>query len=207
MHQLDTLCLSPDGGSNNLDTSESVLTYRQLRERGWSRKMVTKHLGDADCHTVNPHVGSGRPMRLFSNWRVRQIEESELFRQDLVLAKARSESAVAQFHAKTAALNEIAASIEINVPMFGPSELRQLTEIEFGCCTDERQHLENELSFVLLRSKPMEWTLDHYYWHPGIRVARQKLRRRILAAVVHAYPTLAMVALGRGKLEKGEICG
>lgn len=93
MLQLDQRCLSPDGGSSNLIISESVLTYRQLRDRGWSRQMVAKHLGSADCHTVNPHIGSGRPMRLFSNARVLSIEQMDaFFRHDRDLAKERSSS-------------------------------------------------------------------------------------------------------------------
>ena len=61
------------GGSDNatrvshLRSAAKVgtLTARQLRERGWTKRMIVRFLVKPDGFAQNPHVLTGRPMRLY----------------------------------------------------------------------------------------------------------------------------------------------
>ena len=46
------------------DSEDDFFTFRELKLRGWSAGMVVSLLGPPDSQALNPHIGSGRPMRL-----------------------------------------------------------------------------------------------------------------------------------------------
>ena len=59
--------------TENLAKNE-VLTFSDLNKRGWTRSMVCRFLGSTDTFTQNPHLNTGRPMRLIKSARVREFE-------------------------------------------------------------------------------------------------------------------------------------
>ena len=152
---------------------------------------------------LNPHIGSGRPMRLFCRRRVGAAEVGAEFSAAKGKASSRSADAKLRSAEKLSFLVDFSAAVEIHVPRFENRELRRLTEVEFGAAFDHDSHLENELSFVILRSRESEWALDPYYWHQGIRLARKRMRQRVLARIIEIYPALSACALVRARLETG----
>lgn len=55
--------------------------------------------------------------------------------------------------------------------------------------------------------KPLEWNLDEYMYHSGIREASRLLRRRMLAHIIEHYPVLADAAKSRAAKEDGNTDG
>ncbi len=166
--------------------------------------MVEQMLGQADCHADNPHFKSGRPMRLYLTSRALAIEQLDTFRQAKAAAQARGALATANFTEKSKVLDRIASGIQITLPVWNDDQLRRKAMDDFGVQACETTQAQNELEAIMGHAKQAEWVLDSFFWHPGIRPVRQKLRRRILGAIVNQYPQLAHVALARGKLETGD---
>lgn len=185
------------------DSADDFFTFRELKLRGWSQRMVVTLLGAPDSQALNPHIGSGRPMRLFCRRRVGAAEVGAEFSAAKGKASSRSADAKLRSAEKLSFLVDFSAAVEIHVPRFENRELRRLTEVEFGAAFDHDSHLENELSFVILRSRESEWALDPYYWHQGIRLARKRMRQRVLARIIEIYPALSACALVRARLETG----
>lgn len=165
--------------------------------------MVATLLGKPDSQAQNPHIGFGRPMRLFAQRRVLDAEKEDRFATAHAKAKLTSTLAKMRFIHKAAFLVDLSKSLEIVVPALSYAELRKLTETEFGIVSDCNIQTENELSLLISQSKQPEWDLDAYYWHQGIRQARKTLRQRVLAKIIETYPSLANAALARARLEIG----
>lgn len=191
-------------GDRAPQSMSGFLTFRELKERGWSNKMVQSLLGVADDHAANPHFKMGRPMRLYALTRVMDLERQIEFQVARAAAQSRGVLASAQFAEKSRVQERISTDIQIKIPVWSAAQLRDLATKEFGIQTCSHLQAMNELEVVMGHAKAAEWALDSFFWHPGIRPVRQKLRRRILGDIVNKYPQLAHVALARGKLENGD---
>jgi len=55
--------------------SAKYIAYSDLIRRGWTSKTITEFLGAPVAHAVNPHLGSGSPMRLYELKRVKAVEK------------------------------------------------------------------------------------------------------------------------------------
>ena len=179
-------------------------TFRDLKVRGWSSNMIQSMLGVPDSTASNPHFRTGRPMRLYSIQRVLEAERQAEFVAAREAALLRGASTSAQFAEKSRVLDQLANSIELDLPVWSDTQLRMTATEEFGYKPCEQRRASNELDVLLGHAKKTEWSLDNFYWHPGIRPAKQKLRRRILGVTVEKYSKLPHVALSRGKLETGD---
>jgi hypothetical protein len=176
--------------TENLAKNE-VLTARDLKNRGWTRTMVQKFLGTADGFVQNPHIRTGRPMRLFRSQRVHEVEIGEDFRACQNLSVARSARAIQYLTNKADGLIDLANAIEIEIPIFDLYYLTMQTEEQFGWAKTLQIQNVNEVAFLLGNAKKCEWDLDSYYWCSGIRAARVVLRRRMLIKIMEIYPHLS----------------
>ena len=166
--------------------------------------MIQSMLCLPDSTASNPHFKTGRPMRLYSSERVMEVERQAEFVAAREAALLRGASTSAQFAEKSRVLNQMANSIELDLPVWSDTQLRMTATEEFGYKPCEQRRASNELDVLLGHAKKTEWSLDNFYWHPGIRPAKQKLRRRILGVTVEKYSKLPHVALSRGKLTTGD---
>lgn len=169
-----------------------ALTARQLRERGWTKRMMERFLVKPDGFAQNPHVLTGRPMRLYRTDRVQAAEAHDDFTGCLVAAKVRSARFADLYKLKADALCLIADGIDIEILELDRQTLTRNTHAEYGMFMREHDHHKNEVAYLLANAKNTEWGLDAYYWHQGIRMARLKLRRRVLVKVMECYPHLGL---------------
>lgn len=187
----------------NLAKNE-VLTARDLKNRGWTRTMVQKFLGTADGFVQNPHIRTGRPMRLFRSQRVHEVEIGEDFRACQNLSSIRSIRANQYLNDKAAALVDMANAIEFEIPLLDLSNLTAQTEKRFGSYKTAEIQNKNEVAFLMEGAGKSEWSLDQYYWCSGIRAARLVLRRRMLIKIMQNYPHLCSAVMLISALENGE---
>lgn len=189
--------------TENLAKNE-VLTARDLKNRGWTRTMVQKFLGTADGFVQNPHIRTGRPMRLFRSQRVHEVEIGEDFRACQNLSSIRSIRANQYLNDKAAALVDMANAIEFEIPLLDLSNLTAQTEKRFGSYKTAEIQNKNEVAFLMEDAGKSEWSLDQYYWCSGIRAARLVLRRRMLIKIMQNYPHLSNAVMLISASEAGD---
>lgn len=186
-------------------TSVSHFSVSELRHRGWTRRLIERFLGEADGSQPNPHQGRGRPMRLFAAGRVQQVEGEAIFSEEIELSRQRGTLAAQASNAKSQKLLDLVEAAQIALPDWSQGELaRQACEM-FGPPQDEKTGARNELSVLMRESAACEWSLDDYFWHPGIRQARLVLRRRMLRLAIEKFPHLGDAALLWSKKENGNV--
>lgn len=187
----------------NEQQNQEYLTFRQLRNRGWSKRMVERFLESADALTENPHLSSGRPMRLYSAGRVDMAEIRDDFKACIAAAKIKSDRSNAIHVAKSEALLDLAQSIEVKIPALSRENLALWSQQEYGPYIHQEDRHKNEVAYLVANTKDAEWGLDAFYWHQGIRNARLCLRRRVLVEIMNAYPHLSDAVLEISRLEAG----
>lgn len=183
---------------------QDYLTYRQLKGRGWTKRLVERFLGAADALTTNPHVSSGRPMRLYNSGRVDSAEIQDSFKSSLESSKVKQARSNAIHASKSEALCQMAEAIDVTIPNVSKVDLALWSQQEYGAYVNELDRHKNEVAYLVAHTKDAEWGLDAFYWHQGIRKARLCLRRRILVAIMEQYPHLADAVLEMAKLEVGD---
>lgn len=186
-------------------SSVELLTTRQLRGRGWSRRMIARFLKSPDAAAKNPHIHSGRPMRLYNAVRVRELELSDAVATSMAAAKERGAKSSEFYKLKADALSAIAETIEVHILNIGCHELSRLALAEYGQPASDNLQNKNEVAYLLSYVKNAEWGLDAYFWHQGIRQARLKLRRRVLVEILESYPHLGDAVLEISRDEAGFI--
>ena len=173
------------------------LNTTALRSRGWSHGMIRAYLPQPDKLVRNPHVQTGRRMKMYRLDRVMEAESRPNFALHRLNSGARSQCAANCYQAKAKALTDLARQIPIEVPNLSIQDLESQSTSPFN--NDPIEQHKCELLFLMEQCKASEWTLDDFFWHPGIRAARVIVRRRILVSVMEKYPHLNEAALSVAK--------
>ncbi len=214
-HMLDTLKRAAQNGvtlsRETLDQfrGSDFLGLRDLKRRGWTDGLVKSFLGEPDRLATNPHVALAKPMRLYRLDRVSEHERTPEFEtaRDAALRRAQQAKKVAD--AKQSALMDLAGVIELPALTESLDQLTvRATEINkdryFESSQAATQALEDTaVDLAMTHLSQCEWRMDTFFKHSGIRPARQKLRRRMLEAIITTYPALRDAALRRAIQEQG----
>src|SRR5262249_27246067 len=88
-------------------------TQSTLLERGWSKGLIKKLLGDPDKLVPNPHYRSGPKMKLYEKTRIEEAEQSTVFLKFKTDAPRRRESARTQKQQRRRALINLLASASV----------------------------------------------------------------------------------------------
>lgn len=176
-----------------------------LRERGWTDRLVRTFLGNADRSIPNPYLQKGRPKRLFSATRVLEIETRPDFLHEKGKSADYSIRRKGAADTKRETLEALVNSIEL--PPLTDSLDIVMERVRQQRVVNPHLRIRSEswvaLEDLLGTMKSLDWHLDAFAWHPGIRTARKLLRTRMLAHIVNHYPTLAQVAQERAAQEEG----
>lgn len=104
-------------------SAETLVATCTVLERGWSKSMIERLLGDPDATRPNPHYRSGPPMRLYILSRVEAAEQSEAYVELAARKRARALRSTAQAQKRAEDLMTWVQSLTITVP---PMTVRQL---------------------------------------------------------------------------------
>lgn len=183
--------------------ANAYYTVTELKQRGWTRRLIERFLGTSDSQTQNPHFKRGRPMRYFETQRVHHAESGQDFEEETEVSLYRKQAAQKVVLEKTQALVDLAATADPALPGWSAQELDAQAYQIFGNPVDELALNRAQISALMQFCSSCEWMLDDYFWHPGIRAARLVIRRKVLAKIIQAYPHLNDLALDWAKKEKG----
>ena len=173
--------------------AEETLDINQLRDRGWTRQMVTRFLGVPDARRPATRGGGGRPAELFRISRVRNVERMVVFSEARRTALERSALARRSQHNRRASVLRFASSVELILPDQDIHDLmRSVRATRFPSVdlshSDARSRVVHLLLGMLTDSSSR---LNVFQGQPGIRDARSLLLERKLALIASRYPLLA----------------
>jgi hypothetical protein len=173
--------------------AEETLDINQLRDRGWTRQMVTRFLGIPDARRPATRGGGGRPAELFRISRVRNAERMVAFSEARRTALERSALARRSQQDRRASVLRFASSLELTLPDQDIEDVMQSVRATGlpspnGDHADDRNRAVRLLLGMLADSSSR---LDVFQGQPGIRDARSLLLERKLALIASRYPALA----------------
>lgn len=185
---------------------DAYLTAGDLKRRGWTDRLIKMFLGSPDRTLPNPHVKSGSPKRLYLASRVEAIEQNGTeFREQRSRSQSYSQRIRSKAGEKRAALTDLSAAIilpDMTLPfeqIVNRAREKQRESVFYA----SQPVFRVALDILLDTMKSLEWELDEFMYHSGVRDARRLLRRRMLAHIIDNYPDLAEVARVRAAEEDG----
>ncbi len=178
---------------------EDYLTLTQVRDRGWTRRLIDQFLSSPDKETPNPHNGYSW-VKLFLISRVEEVEATEAWKQAKEAADKRSASARRGVATKVQDLLDEAEAVEIDIPIMSRGLL-----VRLACDANNSRH---HTKWVSPKSEPEE--LNHiivnYLRHEhilydmllysncgriGHAAANMYFRRRVYNLIAQTYPELS----------------
>jgi hypothetical protein len=173
--------------------AEETLDINQLRDRGWTRQMVTRFLGVPDARRPATRGGGGRPAELFRISRVRNAERMVAFSEARRTALERSTLARRSQQDRRASVLRFASSLELTLPDQDIEDvMRSVQATRFPTANTDHTDAQNRAVRLLLGLLADSSTrLDVFQGQPGIRDARSLLLERKLALIASRYPALA----------------
>jgi hypothetical protein len=179
---------------------------KELKARGWSEKLIRTFLGAPDRTLPNPYFNHGHEKRLYSASRVAQVESSFHFMKEHAASREVSGRIRGALDRKREELEKLVSLIDIPPLPLSEQELmsKVVTVRQTTLMLERRSEGQVALDILLDTMKSLEWHLDPFMWHPGIRHARKLLRGRMLAHIIDHYPVLAAAARERGEQDNGD---
>lgn len=196
-----------DHTSSSLRRSrDDYFSVRELKGRGWTERLVRQYLGEPDWTVPNPQRRSAAPKRLYLITRVTAIESVEHeFQQDKERSALYSVRLKVLSDNKRLQLEGLVRAVPMPPLEFSWSDVRKLAVERRASHPSNAEHSVERVAVDILLDtmKSLDWHLDEFMWHSGIREARKLLRRRMLAHVINHYPMLADAAKDRAAQETG----
>lgn len=189
---------------------DQYFSFRELKTRGWTERLVLLYLPQPDRTVPNPHRKSGAPKRLYLVSNVERVEREEPeFQEDRSRSASYAGRLKVQSEAKRLQLEALVRQIPLPPFELRLEEVRRLAqERQFADPVLRERSVERVAVDVLIDTmKSLDWHLDEFMWHSGIREARKLLRRRMLAHIIDNYPALAEAAKDRAVKEDGNAEG
>jgi hypothetical protein len=175
---------------------EATVSTRDLLRRGWSKRLIARYLDAPDKALRNPYIASGAEKRLYLLARVEKIECQPTF------IAARERSAKYSKRLKETAKSSREAMLAYVESLVLPRLTLRFSEIMEQARERKKRHpdllqrAETQVALDILLGilKPLDWHLDSFAWHAGVRDARIRLRQRMLAHIATTYPRLDSAA-------------
>lgn len=180
-----------------------LLTYTQVRERGWTPAMIRDLLGEADQTRPNPHSPAST-MRLYTLTRVVEAEETESYLQRRAAAGKRADASRQSADRRREVLLAEIEKIEIRVSAMSMEELIRracdsYNENAMGRGTDSLRATPSSdpefLDRIIVNYLRHECTsydgrLAALYRQVGKTDAVDLIREKVYTAIAEAYPEL-----------------
>ncbi|KAF7963334.1 hypothetical protein AWV80_10395 [Cupriavidus sp. UYMU48A] len=191
MHD-QAIALMPSRPQRAMPAGET-LDIVQLRDRGWTRQMVTRFLGVPDARRPPTRGGGGRPAELYCIGRVRNAERLLAFSEARRTAIERSAFARRSQQERRASVLRFASSLELFLPDRQIEEIMQSVR-STGLSLSNRDlagDRKRAVQLLLAMLSDSSRRLDVFQGQPGIRDARALLLDRKIALITSRYPSLA----------------
>lgn len=171
----------------------TYLNVAQLKERGWSGRLIRSLLGSPDDNFVPVATKSGRPQRMYL---LSRVIEAESCKPEFTAAQSRrgkfADRSKKQIEAKAEQLKN--AVDDYPLPDFPDSYEALLFKVHSNTLGSKLLQERLALPDLIASMDSLNDVLDLYKWHSGIGEARPNLKRRVLAYIVNRYPILQRAA-------------
>lgn len=186
--------------------NEEYYSTKELKARGWNERLIRTYLGDPDKRVPNPYFPRGHDKQLYLASRVVAAENSPHYAGDYATSSKVGGRIRDAHDRKRDDLEGLVCLISFPPLALSEQELMRqaATSRQNSLLLRHRSESQVALDILLDTMKSLEWHLDPFLWHPGIRHARKLLRSRMLAHIIDHYPTLAAAAVERGEQDKGD---
>lgn len=182
---------------------DAMLGTMQLRERGWTKSLITRFLGEPDKVVSNSHHRSGPKIKLWSLERVEQAEKLATFQAQREKAAKRSAAAAAAASSRRTQLLESITKMVVKVePLESSTRLERAIEHynDAQLFTDYSRRADKDsdpeflqriqVNFIRHRLTSYDEELDKVAGQLGAPDARNAIRDKIYDAIAEAYPEL-----------------
>lgn len=186
------------------------LTTGKLRERGWTAALIARFMPEPDDLMDNPVHRSAPPIRLYGEYRVRNIECTPEWKAAAEAAGKRRAAGKCAAATKREKLLAAIESLKIEVPYVDRETLTLRACSSYNShkmMIAERRDWNYEYTPATPDSSPefleritvnyLRHNLTHYerelarvHGKVGVREAKTAIRRRVYAAISTAYPEL-----------------
>lgn len=180
------------------------LTLTELRERGWTEKMVRELLGEPDATPPNRNYPGYAPLRLYDLERVEEAERTDAFFELLDQSEARKDAAQKGKEAQRVRTLAEVEALEIRVPRLELEDLIVESIERYNAWVSEQGE---DRPYVTLDSHldDIRRVMVHYlrFTAPGYqdlhtklmrrtgaREARRRLNERVYQVIAEVYPEL-----------------
>lgn len=177
-------------------------TQSMIIDRGWSKSMIDKLLGEPDDFATNPHYKNSSPLKLYLISRVTSIECTEEFINLKLKKDKKSKVGVDVAFAKREKLLKEINETEIEVEVLPSLELRKLSIESYN---DRHQwlvptNISDKIDKFFLDKMKVNYIRHHLTIYDELlnRIARNVgvddayilLQNKIFDAIKKAYPSL-----------------
>lgn len=173
--------------------SNTYLGVSQLRERGWTRVLISTFLGEPD--RANRGASGGRPAGLYDRRRVILAESSVAFQRAVTASRDKAASAQAAATSRKVDVLRYAERLELRPPSWTFDELidraNRALAVRLFVADQESVVWSRALVLALDSFDEADVRLDLYQRSAGIREARVRLLQRKLDVIAARYPALA----------------
>lgn len=190
--------------------AESNYSKSQLKQRGWTEKLIREFLGEPDESSENPHYSCAAPVCFFSMKRVHRSEKSKRFLRAKQVADQRKAAAKKAAETKLQKTADLVKALidQIDVTYLDmPTLLRsaiesynahqkQLGKDNYASTCSAWQDNDEFLARICVNylrhhCTPYHQHLDSLSGKVGTRDAYRTIKEEVLEAIAWAYPALA----------------
>lgn len=181
-----------------------------LKARGWTERLIERHLGAPDTTRPNPHYRSAAPMRLYTRARVEQVEQSPGWDQIQQTTVTRKQQAGKAVETKRQKMLRYVESVHIHVPVIAADVLTARACEHYNWLQAERAERHGDWDFrpatptsdgtFLARitvnylrhvHSRYERELEQIFGKVGVLEGYVALYENVSASIALAYPSLA----------------
>lgn len=183
------------------------LSTAELTERGWSKSMIPRFLGEHDEEKRNPFYRSASPMKLYLRERAQSVEGSDDFKKAREKAAIRSEAATLRAEQAAQTLTQSVLS-KVKLHKMDYEQLRakalkhkaqrdrDLGEMDWcNVHQAEEEHIQRWMvNYARHQLSNYDAVRIHYAGKVGVHQAAEAVRDAVLTKIAQTWPELGEAA-------------
>jgi len=184
---------------------KEYLSRGKLKERGWTDGIIKKFMPLCDKEKKNPYYASASPMKLYLLERVKQIENTDKFKKELIKSQPRKKASHKAVETKLKKIRDYIKNLKIIVKKIpidsiqkkairDYNDFKEAIEIEYQKATINSDTLFlNRICVNYIRHNLTiyENELEKIFGKVGSKEAYRLLNEEIYSVISSTYPTLS----------------
>lgn len=180
------------------DGEEFYSVSQLVKNRGWTKTLIKKFLGNPCATCPNPYYHGSAPMKLYRKGNVLDVEQLNSFVE--AKAEAAQHSALARQRFFKRIEDCVCAINKIHIQSFDISIGSLIRKAKIAATAQENSNAEifkiknseeiMAISLLFDLASPSMYAIDGSFGMPGVRAMREAMRVRILQSIKQNFPEL-----------------